>query len=242
MMVFFLKWENSSLSFPFSISSLLLCVFVSVQWLWNGLNAWKTVIWFEREGQKWNKVLLKEGMTRVGMNRWDKHKNKRMRTGDGEKRRNVMIVVERMIDEKGLRNDSLKRTGWRNKGMNGGKDGCSVVLMWKWEREWIEKCVELNQLWREQEKWDDWNEVDGLMMKWGKCSICCEDGWSDVVNKHTEKEKDSTWMGDEWFVSVDWTDSGGRVCVCVDWKWNEKGVEDGMWEIEEWRVFVCEWI
>ena len=26
-------------------------------------------------------------------------------------RRNVMIVVERMIDEKGLRNDSLKRTG-----------------------------------------------------------------------------------------------------------------------------------
>ena len=37
--------------------------------------------------------------------------NKRMRTGDGEKRRNVMIVVERMIDEKGLRNDSLKRKG-----------------------------------------------------------------------------------------------------------------------------------
>ena len=218
-MVLFLQWE---FSFSFiSISSLFLCLCLcQCKWLWNDLDVWLER-WFDLKEKDRNETRCcwKKGMIRVGMNRWDRHKNKGMMSGDGEKGRNEMIVIERMIDGMRLRNECLKRGGWRKKGMDGGNDGCCVVLMREWEN-------------------DYWNEWDWMSCVWDKrCGGVKMDGVMCLT--HTERNNARHGWEDEWSESDNWRDCGGRVCVVLIGNGICEGVEGGMWEIEEWRVCLC---
>ena len=173
-MVLFLQWE---FSFSFiSISSLSLCLCLcQCKWLWNDLDVWLER-WFDLKEKDRNETWCcwKKGMIRVGMNRWDRHKNKRMMSGDGEKWRNEMIVIERMIDE-----NEIEEWVFEEMRMKKQRDG-----WWEW---WLLCCfdermrmiIEMSGIewvvfgtrdvgWLEWGGWfdDEMKEVFDLMWRW----------------------------------------------------------------------------